>query len=608
MDKVTPKDSASSNASVKPYPSNDSHRILGSNEPNLAYTSTTESTYEGHLPSLAGLSTHHGVDLDLSATSSTQSRVLGLDFKMWVEPRQALSMAQPPRHVYTETSHRNRYSQATLDSVGDWRSKYPTLAALEHRRDLDCEIILLETSLDFVSDYPPQNSTLGVQFQLDLSNRYMFNDWACDTNIYTGGGQHCAVSHSSPVRQLTKQNHISPEGESPHEDDSITIAPPFHSAFWSELFTDLMHKRACHDQNGDSDGLKRQAAATRKCIKGISAMQELYVVPPNGSSTPQRVAIFLWKFRLADPAEPGITTWRNLIPPPSQILTNSSLGPEPHHSMDFKEKLQESELECVDYSYDHSQLDLLDGPSPTAPETPTLIEGMDYAASSFASTQANGQVDTDFTRGHISLYLEPAPLDTYGEDAPCFSQPTDSLPHYELSHHDHNLQYEDTHNDSHPQYEHPPLDTIPQYEHSQHNSVPHYEPSQPESNVHYEHLSQDSVPQYGHPEQDNNLHCEHSQHDSVAQYEHPEQDGNLHYEHQEQDTIPQYEQTQQDSIPEYEYSQPNSDLQYEHSQQDSIQQYEQYEHTSWLNYGSLFAGPNHQMREPGVDSMVVELA
>ncbi|KAI9782392.1 MAG: hypothetical protein M1835_004046 [Candelina submexicana] len=545
MAKVTAKDSKSSNADVKPYPVGSPQGMLSSNEQNVAYVSATGPTYEGQRPRYASLLNPHSGDLDLNASSSFQSRVLELDFKMWVEPRLAISMTQPQRHVYTELGHRNRCSHAALDDIGDWRSNFPKLASLEHRRDIDCEIILLETSFNFVSDYPPQNSTLGVQFQVGLSGQYTCNDWVCDTNIYTEGGQIGASSRSCPIKKITKQKPALPEEESADEDHSITVTPQFHSAFWSELFTKLMHKRASYDQTGDIDGLRRQAALTRKSIRGISAMQELYAVSSKSNSTPQRVAIFLWKFRQADPDEPGTTTWRNLIPPPSQILTNSSFSPELHSSLSLPGPLQESAIENdVNYvdSFSDSQLDMLDNPSTTVSEVPALIEGMEYPASSFAKSQDSGQVDTDFTGGHINLYFEPAPLDSYDDDAPCFSQPTHS---------------------------------VPRYEHAQHDNIPQFERSHP-----------DNIQQYGHV-----------QPDSIQNYEHPQAD-----------TIPQYEHTHPDHVPQYEHSQHDSIPQYEPPQQDSIQHYEQYEHTSWLNYGSLFADPNHPIPEPTVESMVVELS
>ncbi|KAI9719464.1 MAG: hypothetical protein M1812_003535 [Candelaria pacifica] len=509
MNKVTAKASTPNNTTVKPYHNEAPHGILSSNEPNTEYVAI-EPTELGHRAQYTGLSTPHVIDPEFGASSSTQGGVLGLDFKMWVEPRQAIPMAQPQRHVYTQVGLRNRCSSVDLDSVRDWRSRFPKLASLELRRDIDCEIILLETSLNFVSDYPPQNSTLGVQFQVSLSDQYAFNHWECDTNIYTEGGEICAVSRSCSVKQLTRQKLALPEEDSAHERDSITITPQFHSAFWSELFTKLMHKRASYDRNGDVDGLRRQAAATRKCIRNISAMQELYVVPSNGNSTPQRVAIFLWKFRQADPDESGTTIWRNLIPPPSQILTNSSISPEPHQPMSLQGALQESALEsAVNYvdSFDGNELNMLGDPSNTVPEAPALMEGMEYAASSFASTQGSGQLDTTFTGGHIDLYFEPAPLDTYDDDAPCFSQPTDSTL----------------------RYEHPQPEIITQYEHPQNGSAHHYDQSQHDSIPQYEHSQPDSVPHYNHPQHDDTQQYEHPQHDSIQQYEQYEHTSWLNY-------------------------------------------------------------------------------
>lgn len=151
-------------------------------------------------------------------------------------------------------------------------------------------------------------------------------------------------------------------------------------------------------------------------------MQEIWATSYANRLPRKRVAVVLWKFRQVRPGEAATTRWRDLIPPPPRITTNSpapailesqmtldtsinnhmhqpvAIYTDPFHQQSF-----DSFGDCPDPASNPQNFDeyptsaaAFSGPSAT----------MDYSMPNIDVKQEDlGSVD--FSEGHINLYCEP---------------------------------------------------------------------------------------------------------------------------------------------------------------------------------------------------------
>ena len=86
---------------------------------------------------------------------------------------------------------------------------------------------------------------------------------------------------------------------------------------------------------------KQEEEWSRRYLQEMSVMQEIWMGADDGSC---RVATLLWRFSQTQHGEPGIATWRKVIPPPPRIRVNSPVPSSPpplQHSMVLDTALQE---------------------------------------------------------------------------------------------------------------------------------------------------------------------------------------------------------------------------------------------------------------------------
>ncbi|KAL4942409.1 regulatory protein abaA [Aspergillus oleicola] len=290
------------------------------------------SHYSSHLtsyPEPARLMPPYSADLQLpqySATTTQQdmntNAVHGLSFDMWVSAPNKLDHIDDAFHVYTRLQGDQRQASMPLEDVKNWRKSFPHLnASFSDVNDpLNCEIILLETNLELMDDFPPIGSRLGIHLELDLANSLsgsmpmvnQMEDWTCSTYIYEDGRRTMEAYHN-----LAK----------PH---STKIKPPFESSWWAKTFTKLTQEKREVEDTGHHIAADER---TRRYFHTLTAVQEIRASAPSslrrmsypGSAVGEskRMAIILWKFRQTRPNEVGTTTWRKLLTLPDRALTNS---------------------------------------------------------------------------------------------------------------------------------------------------------------------------------------------------------------------------------------------------------------------------------------------
>lgn len=256
--------------------------------------------------------------------------VHGLNFSLWVKaPQQAYRMDRA-LHVYTRLQgdqNRPGGPPMPLENLLGWRSAFPHMNTLTSGVEgpLDCDIILIEVSLQMMDDFPPVGAQLTSDLDLefghptagDVSGVSQMENWSCSTYLYENG-------------ETIQESH---QNASKHS--STKVHPLFESSWWARRFMRLTEDKRMDEHSG-----RYQAAdeRPRQYFRSLTAVQELKAMPPSsrrmssqypghGNDESKRMAILLWKFRQTRPNEVGTTAWRKLIPPPDRAITNSPKPP-----------------------------------------------------------------------------------------------------------------------------------------------------------------------------------------------------------------------------------------------------------------------------------------
>lgn len=284
-------------------------------------------------PYSADLQLPHYPSTSPAQQDPTPNAIHGLSFDMWVSAPSKPDKIDDAFHVYTRLQGDQRQAPMSLDDVRNWRMSYPHLnSSLSDVNDpLDCDIILLETNLELMDDFPPMGSRLGIHLELDMANPTsgsapmvnQMENWTCSTYIYEDGRRTMEAYHNLAQPHGTK------------------VKPPFESSWWAKTFTKLTQDKR------EAEGTGHYASAddsTRRYYHSLTAVQEIRASVPSShrrlqnpySISPveesKRMAIILWKFRQTRPNEVGTTTWRKLVTSPDRGLTSS---PKPGTAIDL---------------------------------------------------------------------------------------------------------------------------------------------------------------------------------------------------------------------------------------------------------------------------------
>lgn len=259
-------------------------------------------------------------------------QIQALNFNMRiVSPGEERRTIDKALHVYTQLQGDQAGGAPTpLEEVGDWRFFFPRLAEIteeDRSRRIDCDIILLEASLQLMDTYPPRGSKLGIDLDLEYANPITrsvclpegLKKAFCITHFYDRHGD--AID--------CKQSDL------PSIDNQSRVRAVFESGWWAKLLGNLTEKRLAAAQE-DRDSINAADEEVRKCFRSLTAVQEVYGYGsdsnrPDGYGTDhhqngsgnRRIAILLWKFRQTRPREVGTTSWRKLVPPPGRESLNS---------------------------------------------------------------------------------------------------------------------------------------------------------------------------------------------------------------------------------------------------------------------------------------------
>lgn len=356
-----------------------------------------------------------------------------INFEMWVNPPTEDNQRRSPLHIYTSTQSEISTSSMVLEDVRHWRSAYPHLSTLHQDGQLDgTQLILLEANFDLMNAFPPRGSKLGIRLDADMAYTRGYHNFTFVSNFYQTGTPDPMHSCGDGL----KYTHIT-------RDDTVRLEIPLESKWWVMLFHKITERKFAEEATGDAQAIQADAEQSRQYLREMSITQEVFATPDGGSS-PQRVAILLWKFRQTRPGETATTTWRKLHAPPSRIMINSPAPPYPQEPMAIDGAIHDDitpQATPLYAEFFNHQAELMadpDLPSSTSPTHSMQYPSFDSSLSStslpstynpihhqdptYSSTTASvahyphhsgGAPDptaTDFTGGHIQIqFQEPAP-------------------------------------------------------------------------------------------------------------------------------------------------------------------------------------------------------
>ena len=445
-------------------------------------------------------------------TSTTTGTVRPVNFTMWVQPPNLHRSISSSVHIYTALSDGPANNALPLEHLRNWRESFPCLASLHHAGAVDCEIVLMEASINMTAPAASfKGWELGTAFEVLASSSFAGHAWHYSTTIYDTG------------ESVETQTATLPQVGAGYEDGTVKLQPSLLPRFWAPRFVVWDKERHHLETRGDGHGAEER---TRTRVRRMSAVQELYATPPASGAVPKRVAMLLWKFSKTRAGDvEGKTTWRNLIPPPSRILTNSPAPPaggaapmqealwgaDQHHGQQHDhhqdDSHQHDQHDAHAHAAPHQQLSLFEeaafdasqafpplDPSPTGTLPASPSPASYYPSFSSASTGAlhhqhhNGQHDgllqstvagddglgEGLYPGRTSLLdaFEPAVgHDSYLPPPP--HAPSSAEPHH-VQHHHHSSQ-------SAQQQQHyvPSTSTPSRAHHEQHHHQHHQQPQQP---------------------------------------------------------------------------------------------------------------------------------
>ncbi|TVY39064.1 Conidiophore development regulator [Lachnellula occidentalis] len=318
-------------------------------------------------------------------------------------------------HKYTGLSAQR--PRASLETIPNWRQRFPILSTA---RDLDCDIIHMDTSLSLMSTYPPGGAELVSRTELSIPGCELEN---CIWQINTSFTMPPALSRDpiiDPDEEWSSSiNHVVSVTQ-----DETRIKVPFPAKVWAHALTCLTDAQLRYEERKSYHPNSEPRKSAREYVDQISMYQAIQSSPSNGHPFETR-AIILWTFRKASHGEPNATSWRYLDAAPPR---RSVMSPSPHHSSQLSAIMHENFNAFVEPAHQPSMLD----PFPAPLHSPFANQGYGYAAPtgfdmppenlSFSSTVTADSVtslvgDTD---SNIDHYLANAVVNVnldYNHDA-----------------------------------------------------------------------------------------------------------------------------------------------------------------------------------------------
>lgn len=243
-----------------------------------------------------------------------------MTFELWVGAPDNITQAL---HNYTRIPNPSPLSSAVpLENFDNWRYLFPDLeATIQASPDESFDVLLINSSITLMSDFPPKTSKLGLVLDLDFRSP-----------------GHENIKSLSALKRWSSVNHMYLHGQSlrktEHKECQSAefglVKPFFEADWWASHFTKLTHRTKEAESSQDEYVVSTADERSRTMFRELSIMQEVFASPAQeqDSTIPRRrMAVLLWTFSQAKKGQSGVTTWQKVIPPPNRMGSNSPLAP-----------------------------------------------------------------------------------------------------------------------------------------------------------------------------------------------------------------------------------------------------------------------------------------
>lgn len=238
-----------------------------------------------------------------------------VSFDLWIRSPEPGSQAL---HNYTRMPASEVLPPPSpLESLKDWRNWFPDLDnILQSSGNQLFDIVLIKSSLALMTDFPPSNAQLVLQYELNFQHALCENHPSLDTLKFWSSTNH--IYYNGHLQGKSVHKNRLPNGPG-------IISPPFEVEFWAKQFSNLAEKRKEAEYEKDEIAIASAEEYSRGLFRGLTMVQEIFASPTSdeNTSTHKRMAVLLWQFSKVGKTHTGITKWQKLIPPPNRKSTNS---------------------------------------------------------------------------------------------------------------------------------------------------------------------------------------------------------------------------------------------------------------------------------------------
>ncbi|KAL9581167.1 MAG: hypothetical protein Q9212_004064 [Teloschistes hypoglaucus] len=345
-----------------------------------------------------------------------------IEFEMFI-----VGPTREPIHRYTSNQTDIGAPSRNLEDVAHWYTFYPRLEQYYENGQLDCDIILIDCTLNLLGKSPPKYSSLSIVFNVNVAAVSPSDRWEIKTDYYEHNGRHVDTKSCDGAKNNRKSTdwHL-PNVFKGRGQSDVTLEIPLQSTWWVQLF----HGMAVRKQRTRHDPflMQQEEEASRRYLQEMSIMQE---VRRTSGGTHNRAAIILWRFSATEDGQTGITTWRKLKPPPARDQINSPIpSPTPplQHSIGLDSAIQsiampqpmsihaERFLQHTNIFVEDSERILNEVPSTQGSPSPGISP--DYIHS-FPSSTTTISFPPSITHGYLS--------NEESQGSACYSQEVDSF-------------------------------------------------------------------------------------------------------------------------------------------------------------------------------------
>ncbi|KAL3422121.1 transcription factor [Phlyctema vagabunda] len=288
-------------------------------------------------------------------------------------------------HKYTGLSEMK--PRASLESVQDWRARWPYLSSLHSSDGIGCDIIHMEASLKLMTDHARGGAELLSRTEMTLHGTDLAECiWQSVTTIQKPAELY-GQSEDPPMAAT-----VSPVEISAVTANSTRIRLQFPANAWAHAFTCLTNLHLEFEENrkaasyGDN-GVRGPTKSARELVDQISMYQELQSSHRPGMPFIRR-AIIVWTFQKTRGGEQGTTSWRYLDAAPQRSLIMSP----PHASHHIAATMNENFGTWADTPIDLQTQNIMD-PFGAGLVTPPHTAGLQSPFASNTFLQPASQYD-----------------------------------------------------------------------------------------------------------------------------------------------------------------------------------------------------------------------